>query len=69
MRTTFEYKASKSYAELTNSIRELIQNLDSAEKTPGRSNTHVANLLSELAQLSQLAVKTINFSRLLPRVA
>jgi len=51
MKTTFEYKDSKSYTELTNSIRELIQNLDSAEKTLGRSNTHVANLLSELASL------------------
>jgi CHAT domain-containing protein len=50
-RTTFEYKEVKSYAELTNSIREVKQQLDSAERTLGGSSTNVADLCSKLASL------------------
>ena len=50
-RTTFEYKEAKSYAELTNSIREVKQQLDSAERTLGGSSTNVADLCSKLASL------------------
>lgn len=48
-RTTFEYKESKSYAELTNSILETEQRLAETEKTLGNNNTNFAYLLNDLA--------------------
>lgn len=50
-RTTFEYKEARSYAELTNSIREIQRHLDSAERKLGGSNTNIADLCSKLASL------------------
>ncbi len=47
--TTFEYKESKSYAELTNLIFETEQRLADMEKTLGSSNTNFAYLLDDLA--------------------
>jgi CHAT domain-containing protein/tetratricopeptide (TPR) repeat protein len=48
-RTTFEYKESKSYSELTNSIFGTEQRLADTEKTLGSSNTNFAYLLNDLA--------------------
>ena len=49
VRPTFDYNELKSFAELTNSIREISQRLDAAEKALGSNNTNVAKLLSDLA--------------------
>jgi len=48
-RTTFDYKESKSYTELTNSIQETEQRLADTEKTLGSSSTNFADLLNDLA--------------------
>ena len=48
--TTFDSN-TKTYPELTNSISQVKQRLDIAEKAWGGSNTNVADLLSELAGL------------------
>ena len=48
--TTFDSN-TKTYPELTNSISQVKQRLDIAEKAFGGSNTNVADLLSELAGL------------------
>jgi CHAT domain-containing protein len=47
--TTFEYKESKSYAELTNSIFETEKRLTDTEKTLGNNNTNFAYMLNDLA--------------------
>jgi tetratricopeptide (TPR) repeat protein len=49
-RTTFDSNTN-TYAELTNSLRAVKQRLEVAEKSFGRSDTNVANLLSDLAGL------------------
>jgi CHAT domain-containing protein len=48
-RTTFEYKESKNYSELTNLILKTEQHLTDTEKTLGSSNTNFAYLLNDLA--------------------
>jgi tetratricopeptide (TPR) repeat protein len=47
-RTTFDSNTN-TYAQLTNSLREVKQRLEVAEKKFGSSNTNTANLLSDLA--------------------
>jgi CHAT domain-containing protein len=47
---TFDYN-TETYGEITNSIRQVQQRLEVAEKTSGSSNTNVANLVSDLAGL------------------
>jgi len=49
-RPTFDYNTN-TYAELTNSIQQSKQRLGEAEKASGRSNTNVAQMLSDLAGL------------------
>jgi CHAT domain/Tetratricopeptide repeat len=51
MRPTFDYKESKSYTELTNSIQEIKHRVDLAQRTLGNGSTNVADLLSDLAGL------------------
>lgn len=48
-RTTFEYKESRTYTDLTNSIQETRQLLADTQKRLGTSNTNFAFLLIELA--------------------
>jgi CHAT domain-containing protein len=48
-KTTFTYRESRSFTELTNSIQEIRQRLDAAVKTSGSNNTNVARLLNNLA--------------------
>lgn len=45
---TFDYD-TRTYAEVTNSIQQVQQRLEVAEKTLGNDNTNVADLLSDLA--------------------
>jgi len=45
---TFDYD-TETYAEITNSIQQVQQRLEAAEKISGASNTNVADLISDLA--------------------